>query len=34
VLLKVSAYWHNVALGLVIVVAVTVDILRKRRYSH
>jgi ribose transport system permease protein len=34
VLLKVSAYWHNVALGLVIVVAVTVDILRKRRYSR
>lgn len=31
VLLRVSAYWHNVALGLVIVVAVTVDILRKRR---
>ncbi len=30
VLLRVSAYWHNVALGLVIVVAVTVDILRKR----
>ncbi|MFQ6039559.1 MAG: ABC transporter permease [Candidatus Poribacteria bacterium] len=34
VLLRVSSYWHNVALGLVIVVAVTVDILRKGRYSR
>ncbi|MBC8230559.1 ABC transporter permease [bacterium] len=34
VLLRVSAYWHNVALGIVIVVAVTVDILRKRRYNR
>ena len=34
VLLRVSAYWHNVALGLVIVVAVTVDILRKRRLQE
>jgi len=32
VLLRVSAYWHNVALGLVIVVAVTIDLLRKRRF--
>jgi len=30
VLLKVSAYWQNVVLGVVIVVAVSVDILRKR----
>ena len=30
VLLRVSAYWHNVALGFVIIVAVTVDILRKK----
>ena len=30
ILLKVSAYWQNVLLGAVIVVAVTVDILRKR----
>jgi len=34
VLLRVSAYWHNVALGLVIVFAVTVDILRKRRIKE
>ncbi|HIE29834.1 TPA: ABC transporter permease [Candidatus Poribacteria bacterium] len=34
ILLRVSSYWHNVALGIVIVVAVTVDILRKRRYSR
>jgi ribose transport system permease protein len=33
VLLKVSAYWQNVVLGVVIVVAVTVDILRKRGKS-
>lgn len=33
VLLKVSAYWQNVVLGVVIVVAVSVDILRKRRKS-
>ncbi len=30
VLLEVSAYWQNVVLGVVIVVAVTVDTLRKR----
>jgi len=30
VLLKVSAYWQNVVLGVVIVTAVTVDTLRKR----
>jgi ribose transport system permease protein len=33
VLLKVSAYWQNVVLGVVIVVAVSVDILRKRSKS-
>lgn len=31
VLLKVSAYWHEVALGLVLVASVTYDILRQRR---
>ncbi len=30
VLLNVSTYWHNVVIGLVIVVAVTLDVLRKR----
>jgi ribose transport system permease protein len=30
VLLKVSAYWQNVVLGVVIITAVTVDTLRKR----
>lgn len=30
VLLRVSAYWHNVVLGLVIIIAVTVDVLRER----
>jgi len=34
VLLEVSAYWQNVVLGVVIVVAVIVDTLRKRRGSH
>ena len=32
-LLKVSAYWQNVVLGVVIVTAVTVDTLRKRNKS-
>jgi len=30
VMLNVSTYWHNVVIGAVIVVAVTLDILRKR----
>ena len=30
VLLNVSTYWHNVVIGMVIVVAVTLDVLRKR----
>lgn len=30
VLLNVSTYWHNVVIGLVIVTAVTMDVLRKR----
>ena len=30
VLLKISAYWQNVVLGIVIVIAVTADALRKR----
>ncbi|MEJ5230059.1 MAG: ABC transporter permease [Pseudothermotoga sp.] len=30
VMLNVSTYWHNVVIGLVIVVAVTLDVLRKR----
>lgn len=33
VLLNVSTYWHNVVIGVVIVVAVTLDILRKRLAS-
>lgn len=33
VLLEVSAYWQNVVLGVVIIVAVTVDTLRKRGKS-
>jgi len=33
VLLKVSAYWQNVVLGVVIITAVTVDTLRKRDRS-
>ena len=33
VLLKVSAYWQNVVLGVVIITAVTVDTLRKRGRS-
>jgi ribose transport system permease protein len=33
VMLNVSTYWHNVVLGAVIVVAVTLDILRKRRQA-
>jgi ribose transport system permease protein len=33
VLLKVSAYWQNVVLGVVIIAAVTVDTLRKRGKS-
>lgn len=31
VMLNVSTYWHNVVIGAVIVIAVTLDILRKRR---
>jgi ribose/xylose/arabinose/galactoside ABC-type transport system permease subunit len=34
VLLKVSAYWQNVVLGVVIVAAVTIDTLRKRGKQH
>ncbi len=30
VMLNVSTYWHNVVIGMVIVVAVTLDVLRKR----
>lgn len=30
VLLQVSSYWHQVILGMIIVIAVTVDILRKK----
>ncbi|RKX39269.1 MAG: ribose ABC transporter permease [Thermotogae bacterium] len=30
VLLNVSTYWHNVVIGIVIVTAVTMDVLRKR----
>ncbi|HEY8542647.1 MAG TPA: ABC transporter permease [Pseudothermotoga sp.] len=30
VMLNVSTYWHNVVIGIVIVVAVTLDVLRKR----
>jgi ribose transport system permease protein len=33
VLLNVSTYWHNVVIGIVIVVAVTLDILRRRLAS-
>ena len=33
VLLKISAYWQNVVLGVVIITAVTVDTLRKRGKS-
>ncbi|HOJ92932.1 MAG TPA: ABC transporter permease [Dictyoglomaceae bacterium] len=31
ILLEVSSYWHDVVMGLVIVAAVTLDILRKRQ---
>ena len=31
VLLRVSSYWHEVAVGAIIVVAVTVDMLRRLR---
>lgn len=30
ILLKVSSYWHEVILGLIVVIAVTIDVLRKR----
>lgn len=30
ILLQVSSYWHQVILGLIIVIAVTVDVLRKK----
>jgi len=33
VLLKVSAYWQNIVLGIVIITAVTVDTLRKKNES-
>ncbi|WP_232504368.1 ABC transporter permease [Pseudothermotoga elfii] len=33
VLLNVSTYWHNVVIGIVIVVAVTLDIVRRRFVS-
>jgi len=34
VLLNVSTYWHNVVIGIVIVVAVTLDIVRRRIASR
>jgi ribose transport system permease protein len=30
VLLQVSSYWHQVILGMIIVIAVTVDVLREK----